>query len=273
MKKLMFTAVALTMVVLPVTATAQASTPAGVVRSAYTCVFSKTCSDTTARSYLTPSLRQEFTSADALEKRCRCEVIDASPWVDAQVGPAAFSVGAASVHGDRGSVPVRFSGGKAGAYTLTVDVQHTATGWAISDIRQRNGQSTAAMIAANIASTEKSLDPATAKTPDDVLFRVERWQSSAELSGSYSATFADVKPYLTPEFAQSIQPKAGQIMNPFTLSSVKTIDWESAKAKTDGNTATAVVRLQFHGGARSELLYHFERTASGWKVGGVTSLR
>lgn len=271
MKQLLPAALALTFVTLPVSAMAQTSSPAAVVRSAYTCVFSKTCPGATARSYLTPGFREEFASVDALERRCRCEVIDASPWIDAQAGPSTFSVGAASVRGDRGTVPVHFSGGKSGAYTLAIAVQRTSAGWAISDIRQRDGGSTAAMMAANIAQTTASMNPASATTPDDVLSRVHRWEDEAEQSGSYAATFSGVRPYLTQEFSHRIQPKPKQTLNPFTLSTAQTTDWESAKATIDGNTASAVVRLQFHGGARSVLLYHFRRTANGWKVDGITS--
>lgn len=270
MKNFVLPALMLLMAAGPVSAASPKSSPAAVVRAAYTCVFSKTCSAAKARAYLTPSFAKKFAEVDALEAQCGCEVIDASPWVDAQAGPDAFSVGAATLKGDRANVPVHFSGGMAGAYTLTIEVQRTAAGWAISDIRQRNGQSTPALMALNIAQTKRDISRVFA-SPDDVLSAVERWQSRATMNGSLTRSFQDAIPYLTPAFAKKAKVEMGT-MNPFTLSPTPATNWESKKATIDGNRATALVHLQFRGPRTSNLLYHFQRIGSRWAISDITPI-
>jgi len=244
---------------------AQTATPAAAVRAAYTCVFSHACQESTVRAYLTPAFAKEFAEVDALEKRCHCEVIDASPWIDAQAGPGAFSVGAARIRGNRASVPIRFSGGKTGGYSLTIETERTASGWAISDILMRNGASTAAMMAKNIASTQ-----AAATTPDAVFHQFEKWYNQASMSGSLTRSFDTVKAYLTPSFVREVQPKLSQPVDPFTLGTMPVTDWESSKAKVDGDAATTIVRLQFRGGSRSQVIYHLERIGGHWAISGVS---
>lgn len=262
-------AVALIVAALPVSAIAASSSPTAVVRAAYACVFSKTCTNAKARAYLTPSFAKDFAEVDALEARCHCEVIDASPWVDAQVGPATFSVGLGTLDGDHATVPVHFSGGKAGAYTLRIDLQRTATGWGISDIRQHDGKSTSAMMRQNVAGTNRYLSTAVFSSPDAVLGAVEKWEDRATMSGSLTRSFADAKPYLTPSFARKSASQLGRV-NPFTLSSERATDWESKEAVVEGDRATALVHVQFRSGATSELLYHFERTGGRWAISDIT---
>lgn len=266
MKHLLRASVVLTLAAAPIAAAAQTSTPAGVVRSAYACIFSRSCPESTARSYLTPSFAKDFAAVDALEKRCRCEVIDASPWIDAQAGPDTFSLGTARIAGNRASVPIHFSGGKSGAYSLTIAVERAVSGWAISDIMMRDGASTAAMMAANVARAQQA-----DTTPDGVLHSFERWHNEAAMHGSLSKSFDEAKPYLTPAFARDVKARLAQQTDPFTLSAARVTDWETGRAKVDGDRATATVQLQFQGGARAELRYRLERIGGHWAISGITS--
>ncbi len=264
MVKLLVFAAAATLAVTPLVATSEPSTPASVVKSAYSCIFSNACPESKARGYLTPAFAKEFAEVDALEQRCRCAVIDASPWIDAQAGPKTFAVGAARIAGKQASVPIHFSGGKAGSYSLTIETEHMASGWAISDILMHNGASTAAMMAANLRSTQ-----AVATTPDAVLTHVEKWYNDAAMSNSIARSFDSIAGDLTPSFARQSRAKLSQGSDPFTLGTARVTDWETSKANVDGDTANAIIRLQFKGGARSQLVYRLQRIGGHWAIANI----
>ena len=257
--------VAMLLAAFPLAASAQTSTPVAVVKSAYSCVFSKTCSESKARTYLTASFAKKFATIDSLEKTCQCEVIDASPWVDAQAGPATFSLGTASIKGNAATVPIHFHGGKSGAYSMTVKTEHTASGWAISDILTRNGKSTAAMMATNIASTQKWL-----ASPGAVLRQFQTWHFRATANGSLLRSFDAGKVFLAPTFAAEVKTKLSQPVDPFTLSMARVTDWEFGKATVTGDTATALARLQFKGGTHAQIVYHLTHSGGKWVISGIS---
>lgn len=265
MNKAFSLAVSLTLVTLPIAASAQGSTPVAVVKSAYTCVLSSSCPQSKARTYLTPSFAKELATVDALGKTCKCEVIDASPWLDVQAEPGAFSLGNAKIDGSTALVPIHFSGGKSGAFSLTVKTKRTASGWAISDILTRNGQSTAAMLATNIANTQKWLT-----SPDRVLRGFQLWHARATRNGTLMSSFASGKSFLTPAFAREVQPKLSQSVDPFTLSTAHVVEWEFSKAKVNGAESTALARLQFKDGTNTQVVYHLKRIANHWAISDIS---
>lgn len=257
--------VALMLATLPVGAPAQTATPVAVVNAAYTCVFSHSCPEAKARAYLTSSFAREFATVDALAARCRCEVIDASPWVDAQAGPAAFAVGNAVVTGGTAYVPIHFSDGKSGAYSMKIATARTAAGWAISDILTRDGKSTAAMMAAAIASTRNWL-----ASPGATLRQFQMWHYRASVNGSLLQSFESGKSFFTPAFARDVHAKLSQAVDPFTLSASRVADWEFGAAQISGDTATSLARLQMTNGTYSRVLYHLQRIGGRWAISGVS---
>jgi hypothetical protein len=141
----------------PAVAAGATTTPAGVVQAFYQWysasagrsggAFSRLGG---ARQLLTPSLYALLSRVRPYE-RTHDEVLDADPFVDAQIEASGMTVGAATVTKNAAVVPVtiRYSKAPAGGHVKVVVVK-TAMGWRIDDFIGATGGSLRRTLARNM---------------------------------------------------------------------------------------------------------------------------
>jgi hypothetical protein len=139
-----------------VSAAAAAPTPTAVVRSFYQWYFSPSAKGHTfdhlgaAREFFTPSFYALLSRVMPYE-RLHGEVLEADPFIDAQIEASSVSVGSATITDGSAAVPVTvryprsISGGQ-----VKVIVVKTAAGWRIDDFVGTTGGSVKSMLAHNM---------------------------------------------------------------------------------------------------------------------------
>jgi hypothetical protein len=138
-----------------VSAGAAAPAPAAVVRSFYQWYLSPAAKGHTfdhlgaARPYFTPSFYALLSRVMPYE-RVHGEVLEADPFIDAQIEASAVSVGTATVANGSATVPVtvRYRGSSSGR--VRVIVVKTASGWRIDDFIGTTGGSVRKTLAQNM---------------------------------------------------------------------------------------------------------------------------
>jgi Protein of unknown function (DUF3828) len=129
----------------PVAAASAPATPTAVVKSFYAWVFApRSAWDRlpAAKSFLTPSFYALLASVMPYEQRTHREVLDADPFIDAQIEASGVTVGEATVKGSKATVNVAVHYPKSSAGgRVTVVLLETARGWRIDDLVGARGGS------------------------------------------------------------------------------------------------------------------------------------
>jgi hypothetical protein len=139
-----------------VTAEAAASAPAAVVRSFYQWYLSPAAKGHTfdhlgaARAYFTPSFYALLSRVMPYE-RAHGEVLEADPFIDAQIEASAVNVGTAAVANGSATVlvTVRYPGSSSAGHVRVI-VVNTAAGWRIDDFIGTTGGSVRKLLAQNM---------------------------------------------------------------------------------------------------------------------------
>jgi hypothetical protein len=140
-----------------VPAEAAASSPAAVVRSFYQWYSSPAAKGhtfdhlTAARAFLTPSLYALLGRVMPYERSHHGEVLEADPFIDAQIESSSVSVGNATIANSRATVPVtvHYPKDPSGGH-VNVIVLQTVAGWRIDDFVGATGGSAKKMLAQNM---------------------------------------------------------------------------------------------------------------------------
>jgi hypothetical protein len=152
-----FRSAAFVAIMLGATAAApQTGSPASVTSALYAWVFHGSGDLHAIRPLLTPRFYADLTEAEAVERRTHKLVLDANPFIDAQIQADSATVGAPALSGATARVPVkivykRFPSGN----VLTIVAVRTSEGWRIDDILDHTGHSTDAEIRHNLAQARK----------------------------------------------------------------------------------------------------------------------
>ncbi len=138
---------------------APAQTPAAAASALYAWVFHGHDANRdlhAIRPVLSARFYGDLTRVFAVEARTHTLVLDANPFIDAQIEADYATVGTPSVTGSTATVPVKISYKRypKGNVLTMVEVK-TASGWRIDDILDHTGHSTDALIRRNLAMSAK----------------------------------------------------------------------------------------------------------------------
>jgi hypothetical protein len=135
-----------------VAAAAVPDSPASVTTAMYQLVFHGNDEMRALRPLMTPRFYGDLTDAYAYEKAQKTLILDANPFIDAQIEAVGYTVRTPHITGATARVPVKIAYKRyPPGHVLTIVLNRTATGWRIDDILDHTGASTDALIRSNLA--------------------------------------------------------------------------------------------------------------------------